>query len=98
MPAAIYSAMQPPPPTGTDPLIVGYGWGVMVRDWAGGKALAHEGSNGENYSVAWLAPGRHFGVMVCTNQGGDAASHAVEDAAYMMIQRHLAEPGARDRR
>jgi hypothetical protein len=35
-----------------------YGWSVAERDWAGGKALTHAGSNTMWYSVVWLAPNR----------------------------------------
>ncbi len=90
LPTGIYQAMQPPPPVSQEGLNFGYGWGVFQREWAGGKALGHNGSNGENYSVAWLAPTRGFGVLVCTNQGGDNnAGQAVNDAADALILHYL---------
>jgi CubicO group peptidase (beta-lactamase class C family) len=89
LPDEIYQAMQPPPsPSGAD--VYGYGWGVCTRDWAGGKALNHAGSNTMNFCVAWLAPNRKFGVLVCSNQGGDTVFKACDEAAYAMIQRYLA--------
>lgn len=84
----IYEAMQQPAP-GSD---YGYGWIIVSRPWAGGKALTHAGSNTMNFCVAWLAPGKKFGVLVCCNQGGDTAFKACDDAASAMIQRYLAKP------
>lgn len=90
LPTNIYRAMQPAPPLGQQWASFGYGWGVFKRDWAGGKALGHNGSNGDNYSVAWLAPTRGFGVLVCTNQGGDdTAGKAVDEAADALILHYL---------
>ncbi len=90
LPNEIYEAMQPEAPASGDGY--GFGWGVCTRDWAGGKALEHAGSNGMNYCVAWLAPGKKFGILVCCNQGGDTAAKACDEAAYAMIQRYLAKP------
>jgi CubicO group peptidase (beta-lactamase class C family) len=94
LPPEIYQAMQPPAsPSGAD--VYGYGWGVCVRDWAGGKALSHAGSNTMNFCVAWLAPNRKFGVLVCSNQGGDTVFKACDEAAYAMIQRYLTRAAAK---
>jgi CubicO group peptidase (beta-lactamase class C family) len=92
LPNEIYQAMQPNAPVSGDGY--GYGWGVCTRDWAGGKALNHAGSNTMNYCVAWLAPGRKFGVLVVCNQGGAAAAKATDDAASDMILRYLAKSKA----
>jgi len=89
LPNDIYEAMQPDPPVSGDGY--GYGWGVCTRDWAGGKALNHNGSNTMNYCVAWLAPAKKFGVLVCSNQGGDAAAKATDEAAYAMNLRYQAK-------
>ncbi|MEW5882676.1 MAG: serine hydrolase domain-containing protein [Armatimonadota bacterium] len=62
------------------------GWGVVERDWAGGKALTHAGSNTLNYAVAWLAPERGFAVVVVTNQGGDKAAQACDSVAAALIR------------
>jgi CubicO group peptidase (beta-lactamase class C family) len=90
LPPEIYQAMQ------TDPASKGdgyaFGWGVCPRDWAGGKALNHAGSNTMNFCDAWLAPAKKFGVLVVCNQGGDAAAKAADDACFMLIQRHQAAP------
>jgi CubicO group peptidase (beta-lactamase class C family) len=89
LPGKIYQAMQTPHPAGAD---YGFGWIMVNRPWAGGTALSHAGSNTMNFCVCWLAPAKKFGVLVCTNQGGDAASKATDDAASALIQRYLAKP------
>jgi CubicO group peptidase (beta-lactamase class C family) len=83
LPAEIYQAMQTPA-SGTE---YGYGWIAADRSWAGGKALTHAGSNTMNYCVCWLAPAKKFGVLVCTNQAGDAAFQACDEAASALIVR-----------
>jgi len=88
LPPEIYQAMQTDPTSKGDGY--GFGWGICPRDWAGGKALNHAGSNGMNYCDAWLAPGKKFGVLVVCNQGGDAAAKAADEACFLLIQRHQA--------
>lgn len=59
------------------------GWAVEEHAWAGGKILTHNGSNTSNYFTAKLAPNKGFGVLACSNQGGEAATqacHALCDA------------------
>jgi CubicO group peptidase (beta-lactamase class C family) len=62
----------------------GFGWIVAQRSW-GGRVLTHAGSNNQNYAVVWMAPARDFAVLVATNQGGDKAAKACDDAASMLI-------------
>jgi CubicO group peptidase (beta-lactamase class C family) len=90
LPDEIYRAIQTPAPNSE----YGYGWIIVDRPWAGGKALSHAGSNTMNYCVCWLAPAKKFGVLVCTNQGGDKAAKACDDAASEMILRYQARPKA----
>jgi hypothetical protein len=66
------------------------GWGIHQREWAGGTALAHTGTNTMNFFTAWLSPARGFGVVAACNQGGDAASRACDLACGALIARHLA--------
>ena len=66
------------------------GWAVTNREWAGGRALAHSGSNLRWYAVVWMAPERDFAVMVATNQGGETAFEATDEAAGRLIQLYLA--------
>ena len=64
------------------------GWGVAQRDW-GGIVLNHAGSNTTWYCVAWLAPEKGFAVVVATNQAGEQAPRACDEAAGALIQRAL---------
>jgi len=66
-----------------------YGWLFVGRPWAGGIALTHAGSNTQNYAVAWLAPAKDFAALVMTNQGGDRAAKACDEAASTMIREFL---------
>jgi CubicO group peptidase (beta-lactamase class C family) len=70
------------PPKGAD---YAMGWGVAERQWAGGTALTHAGSNTMWYAVTWLAPCRNFAVVICCNQGGDEAAKACDDAAAKLV-------------
>lgn len=88
--ASSYSTLHTPPFGGDYAL----GWTVTDRDWAGGVALNHTGSNTMNYANVWMAPKRNFAVLVCINQGGDRAFKASDAAASALISyyRTLAEP------
>jgi CubicO group peptidase (beta-lactamase class C family) len=71
------------------------GWIVVKRDWAGGRALNHNGSNTMWYCAAWLAPDRDFAVLVATNQGGETAAKACDQSCGQLIRLALAQrPGA----
>jgi CubicO group peptidase (beta-lactamase class C family) len=88
LPNDIYQAMQTNMAAKNE---YGYGWCVCNRSWAGGKALTHTGSNTMNFCNCWLAPSKKFGVLVCTNQGGDKTFNACDDAASAMILRYQAK-------
>ena len=60
------------------------GWKSAVRPW-GGRVLTHAGSNSMWYCVAWLAPEKGFAVLAATNQGGDAAAKACDEACAALI-------------
>jgi len=71
------------------------GWSVPHRDWAGGRVLAHNGSNALWYCVVWAAPEKGFAVLVATNEGGDAAAKACDEVAGALIRlRQQPEPAA----
>ncbi len=72
------------------------GWDVTKRGWGGGdgRVLVHTGSNTMWFCVAWIAPEREFGVLAVCNQGGDAGAKACDEAAWALIQDHLAHEGA----
>ncbi len=61
------------------------GWLLAERPWAGGQALTHAGTNTMNYVITWLAPKKHFGFAVVTNQGGDKAAAALDQLAGEII-------------
>jgi CubicO group peptidase (beta-lactamase class C family) len=76
------------------------GWGVASRPWGKaepigskptgtGRVLTHSGSNTMWFCVVWIAPERDFAVLVASNQGGDKASAACDEAAWALIQDHL---------
>jgi|DewCreStandDraft_2_1066082.scaffolds.fasta_scaffold00052_94 CubicO group peptidase (beta-lactamase class C family) len=65
------------------------GWVVVSRDWAGGRALTHAGSNTTFFAVVWLAPARDFALAVATNAGGAKAEEACDRAAWLLIQQWL---------
>lgn len=73
------------------------GWGVLERDWGGGRVLTHSGSNTMWYCTVWMAPEGDFAVLVATNQGGEKAAKGCDEAASAMIQAVLAQaaPGAK---
>ena len=61
----------------------------MRRSWAGGLALNHTGSNGLNFANVWIAPGKHFAVLVTANRGRDDAANAADELAEIAIQMYL---------
>jgi CubicO group peptidase (beta-lactamase class C family) len=67
------------------------GWVVMMRGWAGGKALMHNGSNMMWFVVMWLAPEKDFSVVVGTNIAGPGAEKGCDEVAAAMIQNWLAK-------
>lgn len=69
------------------------GWSVAQRDWAGGTALAHSGSNTMWYCTVWLAPAKGFGVLVATNVGGDEAAKGCDEACGALIRTWLEGAG-----
>jgi CubicO group peptidase (beta-lactamase class C family) len=64
------------------------GWFALDRSWAGGRALMHSGSNTTWYATVWIAPVRDFAVLVATNQGGDVAGAACDEAISELIKYH----------
>lgn len=74
-----------------EPKGTGYrdGWSIMRRKWAGGLALNHTGSNSLNFANVWIAPGKHFAVLVTANRGRDEAANAAAELVGMAIQMYL---------
>jgi CubicO group peptidase (beta-lactamase class C family) len=59
------------------------GWLVTKPDWAGGRLLAHMGSNTLYLALVWIAPKLDLAVMVCTNEGLDSLKAAEEAAGQI---------------
>jgi CubicO group peptidase (beta-lactamase class C family) len=66
-----------------------FGWAVGSRPWANGTVFQHSGSNTMNFCVVWIAPLRDFAVLAVTNQGGDEASKATDEAVSELIKLHI---------
>jgi CubicO group peptidase (beta-lactamase class C family) len=84
-----YEALHRPPYGGD----YGLGWIVTERDWGGGTVLTHAGSNTMNFANVWLAPKMDFAILVCVNQGDDAAFRASDDAVARLIKLHASKKG-----
>jgi D-alanyl-D-alanine carboxypeptidase len=71
------------------------GWRVLPRDWAGGNALTHNGSNTMFFAVMWVAPAREMAFVAATNCGGAAAGKACDEAVSALLARmSIAKPAA----
>jgi CubicO group peptidase (beta-lactamase class C family) len=66
------------------------GWNVRERDWAGGLALNHAGSNTLNFASTWLAPEKDLIFVVATNAAPLGVTLTADAAMFPMIER-LAE-------
>jgi CubicO group peptidase (beta-lactamase class C family) len=73
------------PPKGQD---YACGWVSLQRNWAGGQALTHGGSNTMWYAVVWIAPARQFAVLVATNRGGEEGTKACDAASAALIEHY----------
>jgi CubicO group peptidase (beta-lactamase class C family) len=45
----------------------GHGWLISTRSWANGKVLFHDGSNGANHSLTFVAPMRNVAFLATAN-------------------------------
>jgi CubicO group peptidase (beta-lactamase class C family) len=86
--AAGRALTQPVAPIGPN-LAYALGWYVGSAPGAGGRVLHHRGSNGLNYSFAWLAPERDFGIVIATNVGGSGVSARMEAVMARLLLFHL---------
>ena len=64
----------------------GHGWLISTRSWANGKVLYHDGSNGANHSLAFVAPMRDVAFIATTN-GFDAPGGRSTKALDALIAR-----------
>jgi CubicO group peptidase (beta-lactamase class C family) len=81
-----FQKLHTPPPDNGD---YAFGWGAVEREWAGGVALTHSGSNSMWFATVWIAPQRNFATLVATNQGGEAAAQACDEASAALGKFHL---------
>jgi CubicO group peptidase (beta-lactamase class C family) len=65
------------------------GWVCPKRDWAGGQALMHAGSNNLWFLIMWLAPDKDFAVIAATNTGAAKAFKGCDDVVSAMIKKWL---------
>jgi CubicO group peptidase (beta-lactamase class C family) len=72
------------PPAGGDYAL---GWVVLPREWAGGTALMHHGSNTRWFAVMWLAPAKDLAFVAATNVGGKNAEKACDAAVTELLRR-----------
>ena len=74
------------------------GWIITQRQWAGGLALTHAGSNTTWFCNVWIAPHKDFAVLIATNYGGARAAKAADEGAEDLIDLNsqLKASGARN--
>jgi hypothetical protein len=63
-----------------------FGWVRLQRDWAGGTALFHNGSNTLWYCCAWLSPAKGFAVLATCNAGPPRAEKACDAVATVLVR------------
>ncbi|HWP31658.1 MAG TPA: serine hydrolase domain-containing protein [Fimbriimonadales bacterium] len=67
------------------------GWIVGDRDWAGGKTLAHAGSNTLWFAVIWIAPRKNAAFLAVTNCGSENSIRACDETISEMIKSYIRE-------
>ena len=65
------------------------GWVVLNRDWAGGQALTHSGSNTMNNCLIWFAPEKQFACIIVTNIATDEAKELSDQAVAESVEKFL---------
>lgn len=65
------------PPSGGD---YAAGWMVADQPWAGGRVLAHDGSNTFWYASAWIAPEKNMVLTVVANRADERATTGIGKA------------------
>jgi CubicO group peptidase (beta-lactamase class C family) len=68
------------------------GWGISERDWAGGTAYVHAGSNRFWYCVAWIAPEKNLSLVVAVNAAVPGTQQAADEAIAAMVERFTFTP------
>jgi len=65
------------------------GWIIQDRPWANGRLLFHNGTIGQWLTTVWIAPNRHWAMVVVTNGGGTPASTATTEVMNAMISQYF---------
>jgi hypothetical protein len=84
LPAEVFKKLHTPLPG--DDENYAFGWIAMDRDWAGGKALMHGGSNTMWFALIWLAPQRDEAYIAATNIGSSTAFPACDTVIGKLIE------------
>jgi CubicO group peptidase (beta-lactamase class C family) len=64
-----------------------FGWVVVTRDWAGGPALTHNGSNTMNFFVVWVAPRIDFCLAAATNCFSEPVPKLLDGVAAELVRK-----------
>ena len=62
-----------------------FGWYVYQRDWAGGPALYHDGTNTYSYAIIWIAPNIDMAFFAATNVDTCLGYQACDDVISALI-------------
>jgi CubicO group peptidase (beta-lactamase class C family) len=62
------------------------GWIIAQRDWAGGLALTHSGSNTTWFCTVWIAPEKNFAVLIAINDGAEPVGKAADEGIGLLIE------------
>ncbi|MHC4991945.1 MAG: serine hydrolase domain-containing protein, partial [Planctomycetota bacterium] len=71
------------------------GWDVRERDWAGGRVLWHNGSNGMWYCETAIVPDRDLAVMVAMNRGDRSVRRGSHEALRIVFGHVAGASGAK---
>ena len=69
----------------------GMGWVLAERPWAEGPTLMHDGSNGANMAVVWLAPNIDLAFLAVTNSGDAGAYPALDAVIGALVKRFVVD-------
>jgi CubicO group peptidase (beta-lactamase class C family) len=61
------------------------GWLVGSPEWAGGRILAHDGSNTFWYASIYLLPERDLALLAATNRADAAAQSAIQESIRSLL-------------
>ena len=68
-----------------------FGWKIVERSWAKGKALTHQGSNTLNFASVWIAPALDFAAVGVCNLGTEEGFIAADAAIGVSLDYYFAK-------